>query len=169
MTHTPHKHHYLRNTLDNLMPKPPLHSSKVAARNKLMQDIIRQLICQELSRDTSFLNVPIESYCDKLMQQAEFALSFKQNVCQGFVAYYCNDKKTRVAYITLIMVTPEWRNKGIGKALIHFVIERARTLEFRYLDLEVTKHNKAAIALYTRLGFAKVEERKEKWLMQYLL
>jgi ribosomal protein S18 acetylase RimI-like enzyme len=134
-----------------------------------MHDLIRGLIRQELARDSRFLDVPLDPYCEKLFQHAEFALSWSRQVCQGFVAYYCNDHATRVAYITMIIVTPEARGTGIGRALVQFVRERARCSGFTYLRLEVGKANTRATAFYKQLGFRQLEERAEKWLMECLV
>src|SRR5882762_4847044 len=104
----------------------PHRTRNASQPGHLVHDLIRGLIREELARDSRFLDVPLDPYCEKLFQHAEFALSWSRQVCQGFVAYYCNDHATRVAYITMIIVTPEARGTGIGRALVQFVRERAR-------------------------------------------
>jgi len=54
-------------------------------------------------------------------------------------------------------VAPEWRNKGIGMALLGRLVEWAEgTGIIRRLELEVYAHNAPAIYLYHKFGF--VEE-----------
>ena len=53
-------------------------------------------------------------------------------------------------------VAPEWRNRGVGSALMVAAIEWARERGLHKLSLGVFAHNEAAIALYRKYGF--VEE-----------
>lgn len=56
-------------------------------------------------------------------------------------------------HITNIAVHPDFRQKGIGKALLDKMIERARELDISRLTLEVRRGNKAARSLYEGKGF----------------
>lgn len=62
-------------------------------------------------------------------------------------------------YIGNIAVIPECRGRGIGRKLLHSLIEAKRgTLAF--LTLEVRASNAPAIALYTSEGFRQTAVRK---------
>jgi RimJ/RimL family protein N-acetyltransferase len=55
-----------------------------------------------------------------------------------------------------MMVTANWRGRGVGHALVAAAIEWARGRGLHKLALSVFPHNSAAIALYRKFGF--VEE-----------
>ena len=63
-------------------------------------------------------------------------------------------------YIKSIAVDKEYRNMGVGGALIHFT-EKLFQKKARYLFLCVSSFNKKAQALYEKLGFAVVGELKD--------
>lgn len=63
-------------------------------------------------------------------------------------------------HINNIAVRPECRGKGIGKALLEFVLELGAGLGARRATLEVRRSNAAALALYERLGFEVAGARK---------
>jgi ribosomal-protein-alanine N-acetyltransferase len=52
-----------------------------------------------------------------------------------------------------IVVHPQARRRGIGRALMAHILEVARARHSRYLTLEVRRSNGAAIELYESLGF----------------
>ncbi len=61
--------------------------------------------------------------------------------------------------ILLIAVLPSEREKGIGKALLAEVIERARDRQVKKVFLEMRDGNSAEF-LYRRFGFEKIGHRK---------
>lgn len=62
--------------------------------------------------------------------------------------------------IMTIATEPEYRGKGIGKALILHVLEIFKEKHLQYLTLEVRPSNAPALNLYERLGFSQVGRRK---------
>ena len=48
---------------------------------------------------------------------------------------------------------PEWRRRGIGKALFHKTTDFARTLDYLKFIIQVRSANESAQAFYQRLGF----------------
>lgn len=62
-------------------------------------------------------------------------------------------------YILNVAVFPEQRGKGIGKALVKFLLEKYKN-ELSFLTLEVRPSNTAAVRLYSSFGFEKAGERK---------
>jgi GNAT superfamily N-acetyltransferase len=60
-----------------------------------------------------------------------------------------------VGRIRRVYVRPAWRNKGVGRALVIRLIERART-HFRCVRLRA--ENAEAARLYERIGFAPIAD-----------
>lgn len=54
-------------------------------------------------------------------------------------------------------VHPSFRDMGLGRALLSSALSGFREAGCRYAHLEVTVHNTAAIRLYERFGFQRVE------------
>ncbi len=63
-------------------------------------------------------------------------------------------------YIKSIAVSPEFRSKGIGEALVTFVENLCRE-EAKHIFLCVSSFNTRAHALYERLGYRAVGELKD--------
>jgi ribosomal protein S18 acetylase RimI-like enzyme len=59
----------------------------------------------------------------------------------------------RVAEISDLIVAPAFRDMGIGTALIHYLIEKARIWPMSHVEIGVARSNPRAYALYQRLGF----------------
>ena len=53
----------------------------------------------------------------------------------------------------MVMVSLEWRGRGVGSALVQAAESWARERGLHKLNLEVWPHNEAAIALYRKSGF----------------
>ena len=65
------------------------------------------------------------------------------------------------AEITNVAVHPEYRRKGIARALLRELITRGRKNGVKRFVLEVRKSNKKAINLYESMNFEFVGERKD--------
>ncbi|MEA2310207.1 MAG: hypothetical protein QOE28_175 [Solirubrobacteraceae bacterium] len=57
------------------------------------------------------------------------------------------------AYLDHLVVAPDWRRRGIGRALMRHAIERARAAGASRIDLTAGETKEAAHALYRSLGF----------------
>lgn len=130
---------------------------------------IKKLIIDEQSRHDNFASENVDDYITKLVNNAEFVTAFHGETCQGFVAYYCNDLASRVAYITLVLVVPDYRGVGLGQSLVSFVLIHAKKKGFVQCRLEVSSNNEAALALYKKLGFRIIENRVNKILLEVIL
>ena len=67
--------------------------------------------------------------------------------------------------LALIEIHPAYQNQGIGSSLIQAAIAAAHAQNLP-LTLHVLKANYAAKRLYERLGFRRIEERKDRFVMQ---
>jgi ribosomal protein S18 acetylase RimI-like enzyme len=111
---------------------------------------IRELLCYEQNG----LFVPnVDEYLEKIMNQASFLFSYSGRNCRGFIAYYDNDLENIVGYITMVLVAPNWRGRGIGKELVRYALRMLKKSGFKICGLEVDRHNYKAISLYSSLGF----------------
>lgn len=63
-------------------------------------------------------------------------------------------------HINNIAVAPEARRRGIGLALIHAVFDTAREKGAKRASLEVRSLNETARAMYEKLGFRRIADRK---------
>lgn len=63
-------------------------------------------------------------------------------------------------YISNVAVAADARRRGVGGALVAALLSRARELGLAFVTLEVRRGNLAAIALYSKLGFRPVGERR---------
>ena len=109
----------------------------------------------------------IEKVCFSL-PWSESAILESMNATTTFYVGYQNDvvvtymgvsKIAGEGYVTNIAVLPEYRRKGIGKALLEYVIADCKD-ELEFISLEVRVSNTPAITLYENAGFKQVGLRK---------
>ena len=70
-----------------------------------------------------------------------------------------------VAWLEELYVTPDYRHRGIGTALVASVLERAQKTGIVAVDLEVDTDHKQAISLYQRFGFRRLE--RSRWVKEF--
>ncbi len=71
------------------------------------------------------------------------------------------DRDPGRAHLFAMWVRPSSRGRGIGRALVAAVVERARSLGVDEIVLRVTEGNGAAAALYGACGFARTSDPPE--------
>lgn len=79
-------------------------------------------------------------------KSSHFYLALLDGVTAGYIGVQIFSGE---GYVTNIAVLPEFRRKGVAKALINRTLEN----EMEFLTLEVRESNAAAISLYEKLGF----------------
>ncbi len=57
-------------------------------------------------------------------------------------------------------VAPEWRRRGVGRALVREAVRRYRELGARQVFLDVRESNAAALRLYQDEGFVRIGRRR---------
>ena len=108
--------------------------------------------------DTAF-EEPVIGSCSfdllfsKICNYAIFIEACANDSPLGYAAMYANDIKSRVAYLTLIAVRPDYQNMGIGSALLAKCVCCAKDYNMKLLRLEVRKRNANAISFYKKNGF----------------
>lgn len=68
---------------------------------------------------------------------------------------------SNVGEIKRLYLRPEFRGKGIGKALVRGVLNEARFIGYQKLRLDSTKFMQGAHQLYKSFGFFEIEPYKE--------
>jgi ribosomal protein S18 acetylase RimI-like enzyme len=101
----------------------------------------------------------VHHYVEKICTEADIIL-WTREVLEGFVAFYCNDP-ARGAFITMVVVRPESRKKGIAKALVSAALTAIQSRDFKQCGLRVHKRNIVAANLYRSLGFEDAGEDGE--------
>lgn len=64
------------------------------------------------------------------------------------------------AHLLNLSVAAQWQRHGLGSELLRFIIGHARDCAAARIFLEVRPSNVAALALYTRAGFATIGVRR---------
>lgn len=64
------------------------------------------------------------------------------------------------AHITILAIHPEYRQQGLGQALLVALLKSAYQRELKWATLEVRASNQAALSLYQRFGFQEAGRRK---------
>lgn len=67
------------------------------------------------------------------------------------------------AYVFAFRVKQQWRNKGIGAYLMHFIEDDLDRRGFKFVTLNVAKDNPKALRLYRRLGYRITGSRPGIW------
>ena len=84
----------------------------------------------------------------------------------GYIAGYMNNKKTKIAYISQLVVDLNKRKQGVGKFLINNFQKESFRKKMRIVELETYKDNKIAIRFYEKNGFCKEKLIENKiWRM----
>lgn len=109
-------------------------------------------------KDIELIENLFKEYKEKynpIINDYTFILSYKEN--DKYVGFLIYQLLYEASEIIDIFVLDEYRNKGIGKALINKMLENK---QIEKVTLEVKKDNKNAIMLYNSLGFKPVSIRK---------
>lgn len=85
-----------------------------------------------------------------------FLLSEENGEELGFAGFELNYSEGQKAKLHKIYLLPTSQGKGVGKALIYEVADRARKADQKSLLLNVNKYNQKAIDFYLRIGFQEI-------------
>jgi len=90
------------------------------------------------------------SYC--------FLASFDDGPAIGFCSFW---RVLDELHINNLAVLPDFRHRGVGSALLAFVLDEGARLGARRATLEVRRSNTPALMLYERHGFAVAGIRRD--------
>ena len=129
-----------------------------------LQNFIKSMDPEYIQSITSQKN-NLDVYINKLYQHSEINLVFYPNKIIGFIATYCNDLNTKIAFITSICILNHYRRKGIGTKLIQNAEVQAKKCNMQSISLEVSKHNLGAISFYKKHGFYEQKVSKTETIL----
>jgi len=72
----------------------------------------------------------------------------------GLLSAYLNDKESGIGFINHISILQKYKGNGISNVLIKNCLEYAKKENFKYIRLEVSKHNSIARKLYEKYDFS---------------
>ncbi len=82
-----------------------------------------------------------------------FLVAIEGNKAVGYVSALIHGKDAHVASIAVLK---DYRRRGIGRALMSYLIKSLKTRHVRTVSLEVRKSNTSAIRFYESIGFERV-------------
>lgn len=108
--------------------------------------------------------INLNEYCIKLFQMSVSFEAWHDDVLVGMVnAYFSQDC---VGFITNVSTLPEYEGRGIASALLEMCLDHARHIGIGQMSLKVSQQNLKAIRLYSKLGFAVIENSRDYLLME---
>ncbi len=138
-----------------------------ANRNYALRCMTQQDILQiSLLEHQLFLS----AWSDEMFLQdlgKEYALSLVVLDDTAIIAYIVIYLILDELHIANVGVAPEYQRLGIGYALLLTVLTTARICGYALAHLEVRESNRAAIALYAKLGFDQVGRRKNYYEIEH--
>ena len=126
---------------------------------RLVEDIDKKRIFMFLkSIDGEFypplhVRVDLDDYSSKLASNAVNLFLVSDNTDVAHAAFYCNDLKSKVSFISSIGLIPEFQGSGAAGYLLQKVIEKCSEKKMNLLRLEVDSQNLKAVKFYKRQGF----------------
>ena len=118
-----------------------------------IHDLVRELA--EYEQEPDAFTAPIEVYETEFERGTFDALVAEvDDRVVGMALYYLTFStwKGRMLYLEDFVVTPEFRNRGIGEQLLDAFVDRARALGCVLCKWQVLDWNEGAIRLYRRKG-----------------
>lgn len=106
--------------------------------------------------------VDLDTYAEKLYNNAIVFAAVEEDKFIGFIAFYANDKNMRVAYLAQIAVKSKVQNRKVGKLLLDICTNVSKNNGMGKLKLEVMNDNKIAIEFYERNCFKFCGEASEE-------
>ncbi len=99
---------------------------------------------------------PLDAYSKKRFENfykkgvGDFIVAKTKN---RLVGYIMASQKNSLVDLQSVAVDKNYRNFGIGKILVEFILHRFEKRGFERASLKVRTNNKAAISFYKKLGF----------------
>ena len=108
--------------------------------------------------------INIELCAEKWSRLAKF-LVVKNSVELVSLLVFYENLDTKMLYITHFVVSQKYKNRGVGKFVLRYLHDYAKTTKMSYVQLEVYSDS-IAYKLYSNLNYRVIEDRNSKYLMQ---
>jgi ribosomal protein S18 acetylase RimI-like enzyme len=108
----------------------------------------------------------IRDYAVKVVDKAAVLSIHDQGKLAAFIAIYCNNLQTRIAFMTMLAVAKVQRKRGLAINLVQTSIRYLKGINFVKYKLDVYKTNQEAIALYQKMGFRGAGENEQSLFME---
>lgn len=132
-----------------------ISGSKVAYSDVVPNKHLKSLSLEEKTED----------YVSRISSQSEeIYVSEENGVLNGFISFIRNTRP-KTFELLQIYVKPQMKNRGIGKKLIAFLENLAKTDKIVELFLWVIKGNEEALSFYEKMGFR--DDKEERLLERY--
>ena len=122
-----------------------------------------------LMHGSNGFNVPVEAVKRRIQSSHDadnsvilIALAGEKIIARAELAGYPDARLHHNAKFSISVRRDYW-NRKIGTMLMTEIIERARKMDLHNIELEVVAGNKAAIALYRKMGFSDIGVYKNYW------
>ena len=110
----------------------------------------------------SFYNQTVDrrKLAEKLTHHGIVSVGFVDDALAGVIGYYANDRTSKTAFLSVLVIQKEFQNCGIGSALLERFLNDAKCRGMQSCKLEVDIRNEKAIAFYRRKGFHQDESAR---------
>lgn len=138
----------------------------------LKDDEVEELLglWKEFMNDPSAIDEPIPPHEENVKRQRDFVVKLMSedsgqvlvasdgNRLIGYAMFYNEvnspfEKTHRTSEVTDLYVKPSYRRRGVGEQLLQSCLDRVKSKGVTHVQLRVWNANRAAIALYRKLGF----------------
>lgn len=103
--------------------------------------------------------VNLAVYANKLAAEAVNIFVVEGGRDIAHAAFYCNDRRSKVAYLSSIGVLPEFHGSGVAGDLLVKVVDKCLAEEMKLLNLEVDVKNLKAVKFYEKYGFKFISDK----------
>ncbi|WP_262731121.1 GNAT family N-acetyltransferase [Alloalcanivorax marinus] len=104
------------------------------------------------------LRVDIDDYAIKLAHHATNFFLVAENRDIAHSAFYCNNAKYRVAFLSSLSIHPEFRGSGAAGHILQETVKACHQRGMVRLRLEVDARNLRAVKFYLKQGFRFVSD-----------
>lgn len=112
-----------------------------------------------------FNDKDLNSYTQKLIDNSEILIELIDEKLAGFIAFYANNYIDKKAFLSMLIIHKDFRERGIASSLMARAINYLETHEFKTFELEVLKKNTKAIEFYFKNGFKELHENNNSLIM----
>lgn len=131
-----------------------IQPEELSAAKILIQEYADSL---DFSLDFQDFDHEIEHLTDHYHLPTGFILLAKQD--DDWVGVAClHPLEAHIAEIKRMYVQPKHRGKGIGRRMLHLIIDEAQQMGYRFLRLDTVPIMEAANHLYKSMGFYEIED-----------